>query len=650
MSSLIPVGIDLGTTYSAAARVNEQGSTQLIANSDGEFLTPSAIYFDDVAVKVGRSAWEAAALEPDHCAEYIKRDVGREVYRNPIRGNLYPPEVLQSCILRELRNDITAAIGDTFGAVITVPAYFDEPRRKITADAGTMSGLEILDLVNEPTAAALAFGEKLGYLDPHGGANDRLTLLVFDLGGGTFDVTVIRIAPGEVRTLSTDGDVELGGVNWDERLAAHAEAQFRRQWPSVGEFTAGERVRLRRAAEQTKIQLSKRPLVTLQFSAQGKQFSHPVTINEFDELTQDLVERTCFTTRQALKAAGLLWKDIDRLLLVGGSTRLPAVRRAVAHLSGIEPDDQVHPDEAVARGAAIFAHHLIAQSGRAERSLKLAITDVNAHGLGIEGVNQLTLRRENVILIPRNTPLPHEVHRSFVTNVDNQRTVKVQLLEGESSIPEQCTDLASAGIRNVPPGLPAGTKIDVWYSFQANGRLAVRASIPNIGNQAQIELERVRGLADENVARWKKVLARDGGYSDLEEALQICVPNLEKERSFAYEPLPSSSETSNYRPRLEAAVPFGAPQAAADRLKAAFSKQNSADSSTMHASNSPEINGGISVRTFRLRRRVQELPTWIRVLGHILAPVIGLAIGYYVLCLIRPEANLLDWPLPRFGR
>jgi molecular chaperone DnaK len=650
MPPLIPVGIDLGTTFSVAARINEQGSTELIANSHGDFLTPSAVFFDDAAVKVGRSAWEAAALEPDRCAEHVKRDVGRESYRRAIRGHSYPPEVLQSCILRELRSDVVAAIGDKFGSVITVPAYFDELRRKMTADAGTMSGLEILDIVNEPTAAALAFGERLGYLDPKGGANDSLTLLVFDLGGGTFDVTIIRLAPGEVRTLATDGDVELGGVNWDERLATHAEAQFRRQWPEAGEFTPTERVRLLRAAEQAKVELSKRPLVTFQFNAQGKQFSFPVTINEFDELTKDLVERTCFTTRHAVKAAGLLWTNIDRLLLVGGSTRIPAVRRAVTQLSGIEPDNQVHPDEAVARGAAIFAHHVLSQSGSIDSSLRLAITDVNAHGLGIEGVNQLTLRRENVILIPRNTPLPHEVHRSFITKADNQRTVKVQLLEGESSIPEQCTELASAGIRNLPPGLPAGTRIDVWYSFQANGRLSARASIPNVGNHAQIELERVRGLADKSVARWKKVIGRDGGYSDLEEALQNCLSELEREQLPAREAAPSPLETSqNYRPTSEPAVPFGAPQAAADRLKAAFSEENSPELSTKHAENSGSTVN-VRVRSFPLRRRVRDLPMWMRIVGHIMAPAIGLAIGYYVLCLIRPEANIFDLHLPGLGR
>jgi molecular chaperone DnaK len=644
MAVITPVGIDLGTTFSAAAQVNEQGKTELIANSRGEFLTPSAILFADDSVIVGRSAYEAAENAPDRFAECVKRDMGQSHYRKEIGGHQYPPEVLQSCLLRELRNDIEAAIGDDFQSVITVPAYFDELRRKMTADAGIMSGLEILDIVNEPTAAALAFGERLGYLDPQGAANDCLTLLVFDLGGGTFDVTVIKLAPGNVRTLATDGDVELGGFNWDERLANYAEQHYRRRWPETGDFTSAEHTRLRRAVELAKIELSERPLVTLKFSAQGNDLSLPVTIDEFNRLTEDLVERTCFTTRQAVQAAGLLWKNIDRLLLVGGSTRIPAVRRALSKMSGIVPDVQVHPDEAVARGAAIFAHHLLSQSGKIDSPVKLAITDVNAHGLGLEGVNLLTLRHENVILIPRNTPLPHEVHRSFVTKEDNQRTVRIQLLEGESCVPEQCTELALAGIRNLPPGLLAGTKIDVWYSFQANGRVAVRASIPNVGSQAQIELERVKGLADEKVVRWRKILASDGGYSDFEEALAHIIGQDEGESTDEPpSPVPSAAVRQS-----EPAVPFGAPQAAADRLKAAYSESNSPKFTALVADDSQSNREIAGAR--RGNRPTRGLSEWKNLLGHLLAGAIGLAVGYYILCWINPEANLLNIELPGLDR
>ncbi len=644
MSVITPVGIDLGTTFSATAKVNQQGKTELIANSHGELLTPSTILFTDESVKVGRSAYEAAESAPDRFVEYVKRDMGQSHYRKAIGGHQYPPEVLQSCILRELRNDIVSSVGDSFQSVITVPAYFDELRRKMTADAGAMSGLEVLDIVNEPTAAALAFGEQLGYLDPQGSANECLTLLVFDLGGGTFDVTVIQLAPGSIRTLATDGDVELGGFNWDERLANHAEQHYRKRYPDAGEFTPAERTRLQRAAELAKVELSDRPLATLRFSAQGNDFSLPVTIDEFNSLTEDLVERTCFTTRQAVQASGLLWKNIDRLLLVGGSSRMPAVRRALYKMSGIVPDDQVHPEEAVVRGAAIFAHHLLSQSGKIPGAVKLAITDVNAHGLGIEGVNQRTLRRENVILIPRNTPLPREVHRSFVTKVDNQRTVKIQLLEGESCLPEQCTELAFAGIRNLPPGLPAGTAIDVWYSFQANGRLAVRAAIPNVGNQARIEVDRVRGLAEDKVVRWKKVLARDGGYSDFEEALVHFIGEIDEAPAHK---TPPKEPTSTPRRQTEPAVPFGAPQAAAGVLNSTFGKESYGPDTVIDESS--QTNGEPLI-SHRPRRRIRGLPIQIKILGHLLASVIGLAVGYYVLCWISPESNFLNLELPGISR
>ncbi|MEX2169476.1 MAG: Hsp70 family protein [Pirellulales bacterium] len=641
MSAAIPVGIDLGTTFSAAARINSQGRSEMIANSIGDVLTPSVVAFDESSVQIGRSAWEAAEANPDLVAEHAKRDMGQLFFREMIRGQQYPPEVIQSCILRELRRDIRAAVGEDFRTVITVPAYYDELRRKTTADAGTMSGLEVLDIVNEPTAAALAFGERLGYLDPQGAPRDCLNLLVYDLGGGTFDVTVIQLAAGQVRTLATDGDVELGGVNWDQRLAEHAEQRFRKLWSDAGEFTPTELVRLRRAAEQTKIRLSQAPLATLEFHAQGKQLTLPVTADEYYELTQDLLERTCFTTREAVRAAGLLWQDIDRLLLVGGSTRMPMVRRALTDLSGMQPDDHVDPDQAVARGAAIFAHNLLSLQDLSAPGPKLEITDVIAHGLGIAGVNQQTLRKENAILIPRNTQLPHEVCRTFVTKEHNQRSVKVQLLEGESSIPEQCSELAAAAIRNLPIGLPAGTKINVWYSFQSNGRLAVRAEVPGVGDHAEIELERVRGIADEGVAQWKKILGRDGGYRDFEEALAYF---LDKGDLDEPKVLPPSSKHSGQPVsrvvHFEPAIDSGAPQAAADHLNKSFSPVNRETSST--SLDEPSSR-------YALRSR-KGLPWWGHFLGHALASTIGLTIGYYILCWIRPEANFLELNLPGLPR
>ncbi|MFV1969089.1 MAG: Hsp70 family protein, partial [Pirellulaceae bacterium] len=511
---MYPVGIDLGTTFSAAAYIDERGTTQMISSGEGELLTPSVALFEGGQIVIGRDAKRARTTATGHVAETAKRDMGQPRYRHPIHGRFLPPEVIQGYILRKISGDIVAAIGESHQVVITVPAYFDEPRRKATADAGQMSGLAVLDIVNEPTAAALAFGERLGYLDTTGAPRDAQTLLVYDLGGGTFDVTVIRLEPGKFTTLATDGDAELGGYDWDMRLVEHIIQQFQDRHPQCPVPDETSRNNLRYVTEEAKHTLSDRQKTTIPFEFSGHSLDVSISRDEFEAMTADLIERTAFTTRQALMAAGVVWNDIDRLLLVGGSTRMPMIHRMLEELSGKTPDANVNPDEAVARGAAIYAQHLLSLSGIRGVSDGLKITDVNAHSLGIEGVIQDTLRRENVILIPRNTALPAEVHRRFVTKQYDQRSVKIQLLEGESTLPDHCTPLAKAAIRNLPLGLPEGTEVDVCYRFEANGCLSVEARLPGRGKEAKIELERVRGLTDTGVDKWKKIISRDGGFDD----------------------------------------------------------------------------------------------------------------------------------------
>jgi molecular chaperone DnaK len=228
MADTKAVGIDLGTTNSAVAWLDESGRTAMLRNTEGDLLTPSVVFFDETEIVVGKEAVRAATVHPDRVAQWVKRDMGSPVYSRPIRGEYLPPEVIQSCILRKLRADIVANVGSAAKAVITVPAYFDEPRRKATADAGEMAGLSLLDIVNEPTAAALAFGEVLGYLSPAGKVLQQMTVLVYDLGGGTFDVTLLRLASADIKTLATDGDVQLGGHDWDERLVRYAADCFQK--------------------------------------------------------------------------------------------------------------------------------------------------------------------------------------------------------------------------------------------------------------------------------------------------------------------------------------------------------------------------------------------------------------------------------------
>jgi molecular chaperone DnaK len=525
MPDVHAVGIDLGTTNSAVAWVDESGRTAMLRNADGDLLTPSVVFFDDSEIIVGKEALRAAAAQPDRVAQWVKRDMGSPVYSRPIRGQYLPPEVIQSCILRKLRGDIVAAVGTAAKAVITVPAYFDEPRRKATADAGEMAGLSLVDIVNEPTAAALAFGEVLGYLSPGGKVLQEMVVMVYDLGGGTFDATLLRLAPGDIRTLATDGDVQLGGHDWDARLVAYAAEAFKqihgcdpRDAPSALNRLYGEVVEAKHA-------LSARARSPVRVEYQGRTAEIPVAREQFEEMTADLLERTAYTIRQLLSAAQLQWTDVSRILLVGGSTRMPMVARKLQELTGIVPDRTVNPDEAVARGASIYCNYLLSSVEQGGAGSTFQVTNVNSHSLGIEGIDPQTMRKINVILIPRNTALPARCTEKFMTKSEGQRSIVVQVLEGESTLPGECTAIGRTVIRDLPNGLPKNWPIEVTFEYGVNGRLMVRAAVPGTHRETTLELERDVGLSREGISRWKHVVGGMKGFGDfegmLDEALNL---------------------------------------------------------------------------------------------------------------------------------
>ncbi len=524
MATTHAVGIDLGTTNSAVAWVDPSGHTAMIPNADGEILTPSVVLFDDAEIVVGKEALRAAASHPDRVAQWVKREMGAPVYSRPIRGQYLPPEVIQSCILRRLRGDIVTAVGPSAKAVLTVPAYFDELRRKATADAGEMAGLTLLDIVNEPTAAALAFGEALGYLSPAGKPLQEMVVLVYDLGGGTFDATLLRLAPGDIRTLATDGDVQLGGHDWDTRLVAHTAEAFRRVHGFDPREDAAASNRLYAAAVEAKHTLSARMRAIVRVEHQGRVAEIPVTREEFEEMTADLLERTAYTIRQLIAAARLEWKDVSRILLVGGSTRMPMVARKLQELTGIVPDRTVNPDEAVARGAALYCKYLLGNAGAEQSASTFQVTNVNSHSLGVEGIDPETLRKINVILIPRNTPLPAKCTQKFMTKTEGQRSIVIQVLEGESGNPGECIAIGRTVIRDLPEGLPKNWPVEVTFEYGVNGRLKVRAGVPGTHRETVLELERDVGLSLEGISRWKHVLGGMAGFADFEGMLDSLLP------------------------------------------------------------------------------------------------------------------------------
>ncbi len=498
------IGIDLGTTFSVLARIDERGQPTTVVNAEGDRLTPSTVLFEGDDIVVGKEALKAIVTEAMHVAECSKRDVGHRVYHKVLEGKQYPPEVIEALILNKMRTDAEKQIGPITKAVITVPAYFDEVRRKATQDSGYMAGFEVLDIINEPTAAAVAFGFQQGYLNPEGRTVEPQTILVYDLGGGTFDVTIMRIEGTEFRALSTDGDVRLGGYDWDQRMVDLVAENFIRQHqadPREDPVTAGK---LWRECEDAKRTLSARQKAAIACDYRGVSDRIEITQQQFEEATQDLLDRTRFTTVQTLRAAGLEWKDLDRVLLVGGSTRMPMVRNMLRQLSGKEPDDSVAADEAVAHGAALQASLILARQAGKQAAFK--IKNVNSHSLGVVGVESLTKRRRNGTLIPRNTPLPVTAKRTFKTTKAGQRSIRVEIVEGESPSADDCTPLGHCSVRHLPPDLPLHTPVEVLFHYQPNGRLKVRVTVPNTNQQVDTEIIRENSLCKEHMDGWRQYI------------------------------------------------------------------------------------------------------------------------------------------------
>jgi molecular chaperone DnaK len=500
------VGIDLGTTFSAVSRLDDSGKPVTLINAEGDKITPSVVFMEGDNVVVGKEAVKALATDAAEVAECAKRDLGRRTFHKPLGGRQYPPEALQAFILNKLRVDAQRQIGNFSKVVITVPAYFDETRRKATQDAGYMAGFEVMDIINEPTAAAVAFGFEKGFLNlDRPEENKARKILVYDLGGGTFDVTVMKIEGRDFIALATDGDVQLGGKDWDQRLVDFVAEDFLRMFQIDPREDPNVNGRLWRECEDAKRTLSARLKTQIAVDYRGHAVRVEVTRAQFEDMTRDLLDRTAFTTRQTLQAAGLQWGDLDRVLLVGGSTRMPAVPAMLKALSGRDPDASVSPDEAVAHGAALHAGILLDKyEGRAPN---FKIRNVNSHSLGVVATDTATRRKRNAILIPRNTPLPVTARRSFKTQKQNQQSILVQIVEGESASPDDCSKLGKCVVRNLPKNLAAQTPIEVRFRYEENGRLTVVVAVEGTGAVLKHELTRENSLTADQLDSWRRYIS-----------------------------------------------------------------------------------------------------------------------------------------------
>lgn len=487
------LGIDLGTTNSCIA-VMEGGEAVVIPNAEGARTTPSVVGFSKKGEKlVGQVAKRQAISNPENTVYSIKRHMGDANYKVTLQGNQYKPQEISAMILQKLKTDAEAYLGEEIKqAVITVPAYFNDAQRQATKDAGAIAGLEVLRIINEPTAASLAYGLDKGDVEQ--------TILVYDLGGGTFDVSILELGGGVFEVKSTSGDTHLGGDDFDQRIVNYLLAEFRK---AEGIDLSKDKAVLQRltdAAEKAKIELSgvastnvNLPFLTVGTDGEPKHLDVDLTRAQFQKMTEDLLEKTLVSMRQALSDAKFTPNDLDKIILVGGATRMPAVVELVENFTGKKPYKNINPDEAVAVGAAIQAGVL---GGEVKDVLLLDVTPLT---LGIE-----TLGGIATPLIQRNTTIPTKKSQIFSTAADNQPSVEIHVLQGERGIASENKTLGRFTLDGIPPAPRGIPQVEVTFDIDANGILHVSAKDLGTGKKQSISIQKPGGLTDAEIERMVK--------------------------------------------------------------------------------------------------------------------------------------------------
>jgi molecular chaperone DnaK len=481
-----PIGIDLGTTMSAMAVVDDHGQPQMIHNNKGQTLTPSAILIRGDERIVGEPARNSAVARPQHVVMFVKREMDKPDYAFVAEdGTRFTPEELSGLILRKLKQDAEAALGaEVRPAVITVPAYFGDLERKRTRTAGEIADLEVIDIINEPTAAAVAYG--LSAVGKDG------TILVYDLGGGTFDITIMAVEGGDLRVLTSNGHHHLGGTNFDEALAAYFAERFEAEHGMQPLDDPRFYQDFRDRAEKAKIDLSDGGETFVNLSAGGHFLDLELQRSEFERLIAHYIDQTQSLTEQALTDASVGPDDVDKVLLVGGSTRIPAVQRMVRELMGKEPEIGINPDEVVAIGAAVYAANergVTVRDATGKVRPPAKFSNVTAHSLGIV-VHDDEGARRNSKLIHKDSPIPARGEDVFSTREDNQTAVRIEILQGEDDDPDECIKVGEAGVLTGIPPQPRGVpQIVVTLEYDKSGIVHVHARDEGSGKELRATIE-----------------------------------------------------------------------------------------------------------------------------------------------------------------
>lgn len=472
------VGIDLGTTYSAVAVVRDDGIPEILKNADGETTTPSVVLFQSFdgvdEPLVGSMAKRSAATDPDNVVQFVKRNMGNPNWRFDSDVSSYTAEEVSALILKKLVQDAEQELGEQIdGAVITVPAYYDDSRRIATKHAGMIAGINVLRVLNEPTAAALSFG-----LD----AESCGTVLVYDLGGGTFDVTLLRIDESDFTVIATDGDRNLGGFDFDSELMKYVASELSKQGVDsvLDDFLLS--AELREKCELAKRSLSNVEKTSIHLSIDRKAYRITVTREAFESVCSSLLRRTEEIVEDVLEEAHFTWDMINYVVLVGGSTRMPMVRKMMKRLSNKDPELGINPDEAVALGAAVQAaleiplsHGSAVTSPLLDRGIH--VNDVTSQPLGVILISDDLTYEYNDVVIPRNSPVPGSFSYDVKTMIDDQRIVNIRVTQGDDADPAFVT-LVGSGEVSLPAGLPQNTPLRLVYSYDANQTIAVELRDP----------------------------------------------------------------------------------------------------------------------------------------------------------------------------